>query len=111
MAFWRWKPVTNRRRKPVYSVGNVIDADDAAPFVFARVRLHDGQVDQDDPVVFVVVGEQREHRLLVLHPAVEHGLISGDQLVELARSVDHMDEAGGANARHRRMFPSYRSAD
>lgn len=30
----------------MYSVGNVIDADDAAPFVCARVRLHGGQVDQ-----------------------------------------------------------------
>jgi hypothetical protein len=58
-------------------------------------------------VVFVVVGEEREHRILVLHLAVDHGLIPGDHLGELARSVDHMDEAGGANARHRRMFPSF----
>ena len=74
-------------------------------------RLHGGQVDQGDPVVFVVVGEEREHRILILHLAVEHGLIPGDHLVELARAVDHMDEAGGANARHGRMIPSYRSGD
>ena len=92
-------------------VGDVIDADYAAPFVFARIRLHGSQVDDGDPMMFVVVGEECEHRILVLHLAVEHGLIPGDHPVELARAVDHVDEAGGANTRHGRNLPSYRSGD
>ena len=56
-----------------------------------------------DPMVSVVVGEEREPRVLVLRPAVKHGLISGNHLVELARAVHHMDKVGWANARH---FPS-----
>ena len=82
----------------------MIDADDAAPFVLARVRQHGVQVDDGDPVTY-----DDEHRVR-LQGAVP-GLIPGDHLVELARVVDHMDEVGVANARHRRMFPSCRSAD
>jgi hypothetical protein len=40
----------------------MIDADDTAPFVLSRVRQHGGQVDDGNPVVFVVVGEERDHR-------------------------------------------------
>jgi len=77
----------------------VVDADDPAP-VLGRVRMDDRHVDHRDPMVLVVIGEEGEHRVLIAHLGVEHRLIPLDHLLEAAGAVNHMDEPGGAYARH-----------
>ena len=76
----------------------MVDADQAAPVALARRRPDRGHVDQRHPVMLVVIGQEGEHRVLVLDLAVEHGLVPGDHLVEAARAIDHMDEARRADA-------------
>ena len=78
----------------------MVDADRAALAVMAGIRRHRVEVDQRDAVMLVVVGQEGQHRRLVLHPAVEHRLVPVDHPVELAGAIDHVDEAGRTDAGH-----------
>jgi hypothetical protein len=58
------------------------------------------EVDEREPVVLVVVGQERERRVLVLDLGVEDRLVPAHHGLEAARAVDDMNELGGTNAGH-----------
>ena len=58
------------------------------------------KIDSLTAVMLVVVGQEGQDGVLVLHLAVEHRLVPGDHLVELARAIDDMHEAGRTDAGH-----------
>jgi len=75
-------------------------SDDAAPVVGRTARHEDVEVGEREAVVLVVVSQEREGRVLVLHLGVEHRLVPAHHLLEAARAVDDVDELGGADAGH-----------
>jgi hypothetical protein len=90
------------------SVGDVIDADDPAPIDLRPIRLDRRHVGQRDPMVFVVIGEKGQHRILVSHLGVEHRLVPLDHLLEAPGAVNHMNKPSGADTRHDGLTPQRR---
>ncbi len=76
----------------------MVDADRAPSFALVGLRLDRVQIDQGDAVMFVVVGQEGENGILVLDLAIEDRAVPFDHLLELARAVHDMDEAGRADA-------------
>jgi len=73
-------------------VGHVIDPDEAVPFVVRAVRVQRVQVGQGESMMFVVVAQEGERRVLVVDPGIEHLLIPRQHLVETTGPVDDVRE-------------------
>src|ERR1035441_5051755 len=62
------------------------------PSVAKGGRIDQLHVGERETVMFVVVCEKRQGRVLVLHLGSEHGLVPVDHLVEAARAVHDVHE-------------------
>jgi hypothetical protein len=51
-------------------------------------------------MVFAIVGQKCQHRVLVLDLSIEHGFIPMHHLLETASAVNNVSELCRANARH-----------
>jgi hypothetical protein len=62
--------------------------------------LSDGQVDERQPVMLVVIGEERHRRVLMLYARMKHVLVPGEHLFESASPIDDVRKTRGSMLRH-----------
>ena len=63
-------------------------------------ELNHVQVDEGEAVMFVVIGQESQHGILILDLCVKDGLVPADPLLKAPRAVDEMDELGRTDAWH-----------
>ena len=76
----------------------MVDTDHATVIRLSTSRLQDVQVGKCKPMVFVVIGQEGQRRVLMLDLGVEHCLVPAQHLLEAAGAVDDVHELDGADA-------------
>ena len=83
-------------QRPV-TVGHVMTPGDPRARAGSVLPHDDAQVEERDAVVFVIVGEKGNHRVLVLHLGAEHLHTSAPSARSGGCGKHDMDESFGAN--------------
>jgi hypothetical protein len=78
----------------------VIDADHSPAIRLCASGLQDVQVGEREPMVLVIVSQESERGVLVLHFGVEDQPVPAEHLLEAPGAVDDVDEPCGTNALH-----------
>jgi hypothetical protein len=73
----------------------MVDTYQALYVGFRAVRLQHRQVGEREPVVFVIIGQKSQCRILMLDPGIEYHPIPLEHLLEAAGPIDNMNELSG----------------